>query len=81
MGEIEIDFSFLWFEGMPQKNSMYYFQHIDGEMYEVDLLGHINGKFSIWIGNEYSQSQQRLALSESNLDELRKFSVRWEKIL
>jgi hypothetical protein len=66
---------------MPQKNSMYYFQYIDGEMYEVDLLGHINGKFSIWIGNEPSQSQQRLALTESNLEELRKFSVRWEKIL
>jgi hypothetical protein len=82
MEKVEIDFSFFWFEGMPQRNGMYLFRYIDGEIYDVDLLGHINGKFAIFddINAEFP-AKQRLALTESNLAELRKFSVEWKKIL
>ncbi len=82
MEKIQVDFSFVWFKSMPQRNPMYLFHYVDGETYDVDTLGQVSGKFVISDDiHAYFPSHQRLALSESNLDELRKFSVRWEKIL
>jgi hypothetical protein len=82
MDGIEIDFIFTWGYGMPQRNPMYLFHYIDGETYEVDVLGHLRGNFVIADDiNAQFPSHQRLALTEQNLEELRKFSVKWEKIL
>lgn len=82
MDEVKIDFIFTWSNGMPPRHPMYLFHYIDGETYEVDVLGHLNGKFVISddIDSRFP-SHQRLALTEQNLEELRKFSLKWEKIL
>jgi hypothetical protein len=82
MEETKIDFSFTWFKGMPARNSMYLFHYMDGETYDVDVSGYISGKFV--LGDDIHAcfpSHQRLHLTGTNLEELRNFSVQWEKIL
>jgi hypothetical protein len=81
MDGIEIDFIFTWTNGMPPRNPMYLFHYIDGETYEVDVSGHLNGKFVIAddIDSRFP-SHQRLALTEQNLEELRKFRITWKTL-
>jgi hypothetical protein len=81
MDEVKIDFIFIWVNGMPPRNPMHLFHFIDGETYEVDVLGHINGKFVVFDDiHAQFPSHQRLALTEPNLEELRKFRITWKTL-
>jgi hypothetical protein len=80
MCDIKIDFSFTWFKGMPERGHTYPFHYVDGETYDVDVLGHISGKFVLADDiHAWFPSHQRLHLTGTNLEELRNFSVQWGK--
>lgn len=77
----KIDFRFSWFEGMPQRNSMYLFRYIDGETYEIDGFGHVSGNFAIFDDiDAIFPSHQRISLLKADIEQLRKFSVKWKRI-
>jgi len=82
MGEDKVGFKFTWTKGMPQRNEMYLFRYIDGEEYEIDDTGHVIGKFALFDDiHAHFPVDQRLSLIKPDIEELRKFLVRWEKIL
>ena len=77
----KIDFKFSWFEGMPQRKSMYLFRYIDGETYEIDGFGHVSGNFAIFDDvDAIFPSYQRICLQKGDIEQLRKFSVKWTRI-
>ena len=81
MEESKIDFIFTWGTMMPQRHDMYLFRYIDGETYEIDMFGHVSGNFAIFDDiDAIFPSHQRISLLKADIEQLRKFSVKWKRI-
>jgi hypothetical protein len=79
MGEDKIGFKFTWIKGMPRRSNRYLYRYIDGEEYQIDTLDSIVGVGKFVIFGDI-QTDQRIGITEQDIEELRKFSVKWEKI-